>query len=174
MSLVSNFRAWLYQRKLNQCLQKATKRTATNMERAKTIGIVFDATNEKDREIALSYKRTLQQQHKKVKAVAYYDSKEVLEENAFVCFCKKDIGFNQVPKTPAVNDFLAEPFDLLIGLHTHQCQPLEYIALASEAKFRIGHYFEDKTDFYDFMLYGKGKGLRAFTKLIDTYLQKVG
>ncbi|BDS10314.1 DUF6913 domain-containing protein [Aureispira anguillae] len=173
MSLLSGLKESLYQRKLKQCIQANKKRSACNFDTARSIGLIFNASNEAEAKIVLGYKRELQSQRKKVKLIAYKDANQLTEEEAYPCFCNKDLGLNQTPKKQEVLDFIHEPFDLLIALHVDNCQPLEYIAAASAAKFRIGHYREDKTDFYDFMVYGKSKSLRALIQQMENYLKKI-
>lgn len=172
--LLSGLQDGLYQRKLRQCFKQSKKRVATNFDNARNIGILFDATQEEDARFILGYKRELQSQRKKISLMGYKDVKELVGEEKYPCFCNKDLGFlTKTPKKQEVLDFINQPFDLLIALHTHTCPPLEYISAASSAQFRIGHYQEDKTDLYDFMVYGKSKSVRALIKQIETYLKKI-
>jgi hypothetical protein len=173
MSLLTGIKESLYQRKLKQCAKTDRQRLSCNLDNARNIGILFDATKETDAQIILSFKKTLQAQRKKVAIMGYKDVKELGEEESFPVFCNKDLSFNQTPKKQEVLDFIQQPFDLLISLHVDNCQPLEYISAASAAKFRVGHYREGKTDFYDFMVYGKSESLRAVIQQIETYLRKI-
>lgn len=173
MSLLAGIKESLYQRKLKQCTKAERQTLPCNFETARNIGILFDAGNEADVQIVLSFKRTLLAQRKNVSLMGYKDTKELSEAVKYPVFCKKDLGISQTPKKQEVLDFMAQPFDLLIALHIDNCQPLEYIVAASAAKFRIGHYREDKIDFYDFMVYGKSQSLRAVIQQMETYLRKV-
>lgn len=173
MSLLTGIKENLYQRKLKQCAKTNRQTAACNFDTARNIGILFDATNEANAPIVLSFKRTLQTQRKKVSVMGYKDVKELSEDEKHPVFCNKDLGLSQTPKKQEVLDFIKQPFDLLIALHIDNCQPLEYIAAASAAKFRIGHYRENKTDFYDFMVYGKSQSLRAIIQQMETYLKKI-
>lgn len=173
MSLLSGLKEGLYQRKLKQCSKIDKERSSCNFESARSIGIIFNASSENDTKIALGYKRELQRQHKKVRIVGFKDAKELTGNETYPCFCNKDLALNQTPKKQEILDFIQEPFDLLLALHIGDCQPLEYIAAASSARFRIGHYREDKTDFYDFMIYGKNKSLRALIYQMENYLKKI-
>lgn len=173
MSLLSGLKEGLYQRKLKQCAQAKKKRSSCNFDTAKTVGLLFDAGDEQNTKTVLSYKRELQSQRKKVKLLGYKDASELTGEEDFLCFCRKDLNLSQTPKKQEVLDFIHEPFDLLIALHIEDCPPLEYIAAASSARFRIGHYRATKTDFYDFMVYGKSKSLRALIQQMENYLKKI-
>lgn len=173
MSLLTGIKENLYQRKLKQCAKQNRQRSSCNLDTAKNIGILFDASSETDTQTVLSFKRALQTQRKQVAVMGYKDVKELSADEKFPVFCNKDLGLSQTPKKQEVLDFIQQPFDLLIALHINNCQPLEYISAASAAKFRIGHYREEKTDFYDFMVYGKSQSLRAIIQQMETYLRKI-
>lgn len=173
MSLLAKLKKGLYQRKLRKCAKENRQRLSCNLDNARNIGILFNADSATDTQTVLSFKRNLQTQRKKVSVMAYKDVKELDEEEKYPVFCNKDLGLSQTPKKQEVLDFIQQPFDLLIALHADNCQPLEYISAASAAKFRVGHYRENKTDFYDFMVYGKSQSLRAIIQQIENYLRKI-
>lgn len=173
MAFIDNLKEKLYQRQLKRMAETKTH-LSCNLETARSIGIIFNASNEKEREIVLEYKRHLQREHrKKVRLLGYKDIKELSGEEPFPCFCNKDLNWNQAPKREDILDFINEPFDLLLALHMDDSVPLEFIAATSAAKFRIGHYREEKADCYDLLLYGKGKSLRAFIQQTESYLEKI-
>ncbi len=173
MGMLTGLKESLYQRKLKQCTKIDRQTLSCNFDTARNIGVLFNATNEADTKIVLSFKRELKAKGKKVSLMGYKDVKELSEDEKFPVFCNKDLGLSQTPKKQDVLDFIEKPFDLLIALHVDNCQPLEYIAAASTAKFRIGHYRENKTDFYDFMIYGKSHDLKVVIKQMETYLKKI-
>ncbi len=173
MALLTGLKEGLYQRKLNEDTKVKKKRRAMNFDAARNIGLLFDASKAADVQVVLNYQKELQNLRKKVTLLAYKDVKELTKEEDYACFCNKDLTLSMIPKTQEVLDFIDQPFDLLISLHTHESLPLEYIAATSHAHFRIGYYQEEKTDFYDFMVYGKSKSLRAMIQQMRTYLKKV-
>lgn len=173
MAFIDNLKEKMYQRQVKR-LAGSKQHISCNFQDAKSIGIIFNAGNEKEREIVLNYKKRLQRDYrKKVRLLAFKDVKELSQEEAFPCFCNKDIGWHQAPKREDILDFIEEPFDLLLALHMDDCPPLEFIAATSAAKFRIGHYREEKADYYDLLLYGKAKSLRAFIDQTESYLEKI-
>jgi hypothetical protein len=173
MSLLAEIKENLYQRKLKQCSKRDRQTLSCNFDTARNIGILFDASKETDTQIVLSFKRRLLKDRKKVSIMGYKDTKELNADEKHPVFCNKDLGLSQTPKKEDVLNFIQKPFDLLIALHIDDCQPLEYIAAASAAKFRIGHYRENKTDFYDFMVYGKSENLNVIIEQMETYLKKI-
>lgn len=173
MALIEDIKEKLYQRQIKRLSETKTHQSC-NLENAKSIGIIFNASKEKEREIVLDYKSRLQREYrKKVRLLAFKDVKELSGEEPFPCFCHKDLNWNQAPKREDVLEFIEEPFDLLLALHMDDSTPLEFIAATSAAKFRIGHYREEKADCYDLLLYGKGKSLRDFIKQVESYLEKI-
>jgi len=173
MSLLSEIKEKLYQRKLKKCKNTNRETLSCNFDTAKNIGILFNANKEEDTKIVLSFKRRLLQDRKKVSLMGYKDVNELNEDEKQTIFCNKDLSWSKTPKKQEVVDFMQTPFDLLIALHTDDCEPLEYIAAASAAKFRIGHYRADKTDFYDLMVYGKKQNLKVVIEQMETYLKKI-
>ena len=162
------------QRKLRQHLAAHPAPAVRNFEAARTIGILFDADQAEERQIVLEYRNVLQRDdHKKVTLLGYHDQKELSGEERYPCFCQKDLDWSQTPKGELVEEFIRTPFDWLLALHMHDCAPLEYIAAASAASFRIGHYREGKTDFYDWMLHTKNNNLRAFLDQMIDYRSKI-
>jgi predicted MPP superfamily phosphohydrolase len=173
MSMINGLKLYLYNKKVRQSLASSTVRTATNLSRAINIGILFDATNEKDAKTVLNYTKELKRLGKKVILMAYKDCKVLEGNEAFPCFCNSDLAWSHTPKSAQALDFIARKFDLLLSLHTHESLPLEYMATASSASFRVGHYQEGKTHCYDLMVYGKSKSLRVFIIQMEAYIKKI-
>ncbi|MCH2021925.1 MAG: hypothetical protein MK207_05540 [Saprospiraceae bacterium] len=173
MTIINGLKEGLYQRKIKKCISHTKKRKATNLNNAKSIGLLFHASNDSDIQIVKKYRKELQRQHKKVTWLGYKNIKTLNGNEEFPCFCNKDLGLSMTPKKASVKQFINQKFDILISLHTKECLPLEYISAASSAYFRIGHYQENKVASYDFMVYGKTKSLRAYIQQMETYLKKI-
>ena len=172
MELLEKFRQYLYQHKLKKRI--SDDHQAVSITTAKKIGILFDATDEKDVMIIRAYKKELINRKKIVRLMAYKDTKIVEQDLGFECFCNKDLAFDRTPLSNRnVTDFIQTPFELLISLHMSPNPSLEFISAASKAKFRIGPYQASSEDAYDLMLYGKHKSLRVFIKTMEEYLEKI-
>lgn len=173
MSVFSELKQRLYNKKIQQCLAVKKVRKATNLKDARSVGVLFDASNSNDAKVVLNYSKELKRQGKKVILMAYKNTKMLDGNEPYPCFCNKDLGMSMIPKTAQAQDFIARKFDLLIALHTQESLPLEYIATASSAKFRVGYYRQDKTHCYDFMVYGKSGSLRAYIHQLESYMKKI-
>lgn len=176
MSFFDNIKKGLHDRKVKQSNTNPIARQAIKLSAAKHIGVLFIATNDKDRQAALQYKKELQSNKKKVSLLAYYDAKEIPTDLPFLCFGPQHLSWDMTPnakKAPEVVEFLKQPFDLLIAYHHTACVPLEYIATASKAKCRIAPYRHDCTTPYDIMLHNNSKSLRAFANQAEIMLNKM-
>ncbi len=149
-----------------------------SIEDAKKIGILYDATNEKNYEVVTQYLRFLRSKQKEVKTLGFVDKKQ-LPKNQFAklgidFFTKKHLDWKMIPKHPLVNNFINENFDILINLSIEKCFPLQYIAAVSKAKFRVGRYEMGYTNYYDLMINIESKStLKNFIQQIDHYLNLI-
>ncbi|MEY2924175.1 MAG: hypothetical protein RLZZ337_723 [Bacteroidota bacterium] len=67
-------------------------------------------------------------------------------------FCKKDLTFWKIPKKDGIHKFITTPFDYLINLDSEGSVELQSISTFSNAKTRIGKYFEEFPFAQDFMV----------------------
>lgn len=151
---------------------------SVSLASAKTIGIVYDATDEKDYEVVTQYLRFLRSQQKEVKTLGYVDSKH-LPQNQFAklgvdFFTNRHLNWCLIPTHPLVKNFINEKFDILINLSVNNCFPLQYISAVSQAKFRVGRYISHHVLYYDLMInIEQEQSLKEFIKQVDHYLSLV-
>lgn len=147
---------------LNREIQKRRRIQGKSLtfETAKSIGILYDATDDHDYELMKSYVRNLMSYSKDVVALGYYNAME-LPSTRFMklgldFFTKKSMNWRMRPSNPIVNNFIAKPFDILILFNTNKCIPLFYIAHEVRAGFKIGRYDKNSTGLLDFMVKDTG------------------
>jgi hypothetical protein len=126
-------------------------------EKAASIGIIYDSTDEKDFELVKKYVREIREtHHKEVLALGYYDQKELppmrFSKLGLDFFTRKDLNWHFKPVAAVVKNFVKKDFDILIDLHNGNSILFRYIVAGSNAKFKIGRYDWKATPFYDFML----------------------
>ena len=173
--MFENIRSALLKRSLRHHLKTQKRRRKTHtLESARHIGILFDATEEKDRLEVLDFAHRLEGPTKKVRLLGFVDIKKIaLGQTQFPQFTQKDRGWNGIPNSTAVHDFVAEKFDLLLCLDSHEIPLLEWVAASSPAAMKIGAYTEHPNDF-DLMLETPAeKGVRFFIDQLDLYLDKI-
>ena len=75
---------------------------------------------------------------------------------------------------PIVENFILEPFDLLINLCMNYKTPLLYVTALSRAKFKVGKEHPKYTPYYDLMLsVDENLGLQSFITLAEKYLNMI-
>lgn len=143
---------------------------------AKTIGIIYDSTDEKNYEIIKRYVKELRDTYKKdILALGYYDKKELpptrLAKLGLDFFTRKSLNWHYRPVALVVKNFIEKDFDILIDLHTSSSIIFRYIAASTKAKFKIGKYEKSSARFYDFMISIKDDiSLPGFIDQVNHYL----
>ncbi|MBL7925134.1 MAG: hypothetical protein JNL88_13110 [Bacteroidia bacterium] len=137
--------------------QHETLQQSVTFDAARSIGILYDSTNEKHFDIVKKYVKEIREQHhKEVLALGYYDQKELppmrFAKLGLDFFTRKDLNWYFKPIAPVVKNFVQKDFDILIDLHMGNSIPFRYIVASSHASFKIGKYDRLATPFYDFML----------------------
>ncbi len=144
---------------------------------AKSIGILYDSSNEKHFELIRKYVKEIRDtHHKEVLALGYYDQVELppmrFSKLGLDFFTKKNLNWYFKPITPIVRNFVNHEFDILIDLHTGNSIPFRYIVAMSKARFKIGKYEKAAADFYDFMIStGEQLTMTQFIEQINHYLR---
>lgn len=145
-------------------------REVVSLEEAEKIGLLYDATDEKDYEVVKAFVKNFRSSMKKeITAMGYVDKKQ-LPSNQFAqygldFFTRKDLNFQMIPIDPIVHNFIKEKFDILIDLSSGKCFPLLYIAATSNARFRIGRYHRNHINCFDMMI--KLQGDPPIKQVID-------
>lgn len=129
-----------------------TPRQPISLENASLIGIIFNASHYEEMLAAIEYCKKLNGFKKNIKLMGYVDEKKTSSSYPFPFFLKSDLNWLKRPSCSQVDTFIDVEFDILINISTIVIPPLEYIAGASKAKFRIGLYTETKLPHYDFLI----------------------
>jgi hypothetical protein len=122
-------------------LQRKIK--ASSLEKADTVGILYNATNRNDAETVKKFIHYLKEERKDVISLGFIDIKEASELTSpilnYMFFDQNDLSKNLVPIGNDVSNFINKPFSILIDLNSNEsCFPLEYISSLSTAKFKVG------------------------------------
>ncbi len=130
-------------------------KSVQNFKTAKSIAIIFDATDAESFRHIKEFKRFLENMKIKTELFGYVKGDEVpddllLWDNCQV-FSRKDLDWFQKPKAEVATKFLSQNFDILFDLSSFSHFPLEYIAKLSMAKFKAARFTEAGND-YDFMI----------------------
>lgn len=143
------------------------------LDNAASIGILFDGTEQSEREIVLDYAEQLKKAGKKVKLLAFFNNKLKGESFAFPAFNRLEMDWALRPNSREALEFKDQNFDLLLNLTKNTVVPLDYLAALSKAKYRVGPY-TDQTFCYDLMIEHAGKtDLKTFLQQVIFYMKKM-
>lgn len=175
MSLLQNARSYLRTRQIKKQLEKRAGflKKRVNINSAKTIGILFDATRLDTRQAAMQYADELKKQRKKIRLLGYFDIKQSKEaSHAFSFFDKTQLDWRYIPKSKEVDFFLQQNFDIFVFLNPTSSHYSEYIAALANASLKVGP-ISLELDCYDLMLDVKNKAnINDFIKHLQLVLQK--
>ncbi len=146
-----------------------------NLGDAKTIGIVFNASEKEQFELVKKYINYLKDLKKRVKAIGFFNSVETplmtYSKLEYDFFSLKDLNWYNTPKNVYVSNFIEDQFDILIDLNMHDSFPLTYISTLSRAKFKVGKKSSGDHSIFDLMLeIDSSKSLKYFMRNLDEYL----
>jgi hypothetical protein len=144
----------------------------------RSIGILYEATENENYELVKNYVRELRDLKKEVLALGYVDQKELpnmrFSKLGLDFFTRKNLNWHFKPSHPMVTKFINANFDILIFLNIEHSLPLKYIAVATHAKFKIGKYDAKNAAFCDFMIKTDEQvTLSGFIDLVNNYLKKL-
>jgi hypothetical protein len=150
----------------------------TNFEEAETIALIFDATDREEFEIVKKYIKKLKENKRKVRAIGFYDGKEeptlMSSKLEYDFFSRKQLKWYLKPDDPIVENFIHEPFDLLINLCMNYKTPLLYVTALSRAKFKVGRQHPRYQPYYDLMLkVDDTTGLKNYIAVAEKYLSMI-
>lgn len=176
MNFIDNIRQSIGNYFLKKDIAKVNRsRSIMNLDDAKTIGIVFNASEEATYCIVNDFVRFFQDNQKTVKALGFANFNRLphycFPKLTFDYFTKRDLNWYYKPGNSRVNDFINQEYDIVIDLCMHECFPLTYIFGLSKAKFKVGRFGEKYSDIYDFMLNVNHKiSMESYIKEIIHYL----
>jgi len=150
----------------------------TNLKDAKTIGIIYNATDEAKYPVVCDFVKYLQEKDKTVKALGFLNYKIVphycFPKLCYDYFTRKDLNWFLKPGNAFVNDFINNPFDLLIDLNLENNFPLLYVCSLSRAKYKVGKYSDENKALYDFMINeGDSVALEEYINHVVHYLKLI-
>jgi hypothetical protein len=156
MKFIENTRAYFGRRTIQSYLRKNKREVkACNINRAKTIGILFNATHQISFEIVKEMVKGLSNRKNKIDVLGYVDSKNLIDHylyrKGFDFFTHKQLNWYYKPVEETVNSFIDKKFDILIDLSLDDPYPIQYIVALSKARFKVGRYTEDN-EFLDMMI----------------------
>jgi hypothetical protein len=177
LSLIAKIRLFFLNRAIKVEARKLKRNVQVfNLEQAKSIGVVYNASTENDYNRAAGLIRHLQAQGKMVKSIGIAPFKirphYLPTKLSYDFITANELNWYKKPYGTFVEDFIKYEFDILIDLNLMGNDSLRYVTSLSKAKFKIGLYNEEHKAIYDFMLEGIGPTkVSLFIKELLHYLE---
>ena len=151
---------------------------AVNIQDAKSIGIIYRADHDETNELVRRYVKFLKDYKLKVKALGYFDKKElppdVNPKLEFDFITKKDLNLRLEPKSVVARNFVEEAFDILIDTSVSEDVIMQYLTHYSKAKFKVGATRLSYHNQLDLSIVLKPEeGTRQLLKGVDKYLHVI-
>jgi len=147
-----------------------------NFDNAKTIGVVFDASQQNLYLQARSFIYALRKRDIAVEAIGYVQTREAISYFSFhegiTFFSINHNNWYYMPLNPDVQKFVKMKFDLLIDLSLEDALPLRYIVGLTNAKLKLGSN-KDTQSLYDFFLNIQSKDLNFYITQIKHYMSVI-
>lgn len=165
------FGLWIIQR---SNLESKRLHQVFNLEQAKCITIIFNATDPNDIILVKEYVAKLSPGKDKVNVLGFVNEEDKSFEHMsslhFDFFSNKDLNWFGKPKGMVINNFLNEEYDILIDLTLESFYPLTYMVVASPSKFKVGRSRQDIEVFDLTIDNNPSEGLTGLIKQMHHYL----
>ena len=144
---------------------------------AKHIGLLSVVQNEADTACLKEFLHYISRRDIKYTVFGYFMDNNIPENFLYLknmdFLTQKNLNFLFIPKSPEVEKFIAEPFDILISCNISNSFPVKYISQLSKAKYKVGILNEDSAG-YDLTIdISKEKTIEYFLKNIVIYLSNL-
>ena len=143
-----------YTLRKNIRLQKRAVKSC-NINNAKTVGILFNATHSVSFEIVKTLVKELSGKSRIIMVLGFVDSKQMIDHylyrKGFEFFTRNDLNWYDKPENEGVNEFIDQNFDILINLNLEDNYPIRYILALSKASFKVGRVTTSHNH-HDFMI----------------------
>lgn len=151
MGIFQRIQAYFYNKSLPARSVRNKAKAVRNLDDARTIAILFNATDVDERTAVLRYADKLRKQNKQVSLLGFIAVVDKEATFPFEFFTQKDIDWANRPKGAAVQAFIAQGYDAFINLHVQTARHTESIALQVPAGLKIGPVAAHP-DAYDLMI----------------------
>ncbi|MEZ4987754.1 MAG: hypothetical protein R2795_22450 [Saprospiraceae bacterium] len=138
MGVIDRIRAYFYHKSLPTKSVRHSAKPVANMEQAKSISFLFDATDVDHRNMVLRYADTLKKKGKNIHLLGFIPVVDKEATFPFTFFTQKEIDWAMRPKGESVQQFTQQGVDVLVNLFPVSTPTLEAICLQTPANLKIG------------------------------------
>lgn len=178
MSITKNIRSVLGRRKFRKDFKQLKREPeSVSFEEASNIGIIYDATDERNSETVKNYMKTIRASFRKDIVAMGFVNKKKLHASQYAqfgldYFSQKDLNFKMIPVNPVVKNFINKKFDILINICQQKSLPLAYVTAMSKARFKVGAFNNSTPEGLDMMVKVEGEpSLKIILEEIEHFLR---
>lgn len=156
--------------------KKIVKQSLSNVKhiasdkKIKTVGIIFDESYFYEREALVQELISNGIKEEDIKFIVFKDKIKKNEVFDFPVFSFKDLTWIATIANPQVNDFVKEPFDLLINYYDTEKTALLLASHLSKANFKVGFSLIDNR-LNHFMINTNAENYKVFMDELFKYLK---
>lgn len=136
----------------------------------KTVGIIFDETYFYEREAMVAELINNGIAENDIKILVFKNKIKKNEVFDYPVFSNRDLSWHGTVDKKEVNDFIAEPFDLLINYYDTEKVALLLVSHLSKASFKVGFASIDKR-LNHFMINTNAENYKVFMDELFKYLK---
>ncbi len=123
------------------------------LQNSKSVGILWNPNDERSTESYEQLRKKLQSKGIKINGLAHVNSRREIEMLLTITtnsgfLHKSNVNWYGRPRSSSANNFIQEPFDILIDLTITKNKALQYLLVHSHAKFKVG-WHGTEPNFYD-------------------------
>ena len=173
MQLLEKIRnAILYPQLKSALKNQKTANTNKSYETAKTVGILFHATDMEAEKNVLMFAESIKEKGKKVYLLAYTE-KNIESTSPYSIITKKETDWLGRPKKESAADsWMQKELDCIMTITNYKIPVLDYILAKAKAKLRIGMR-TDQPWLFDIMIDGGNNDIRKNLLFLSKILQTI-
>lgn len=173
MPLISRLKIFMHNRAMRKFRTTNLNKVPDNhFSTIKSVGILFLANDAKECDVVFRYRDQLEKTGFQVWPFGYFNFKVREKPTKFDFIDLTNLSFAYIPASDKITQFITKPFDVLINLDTASHRPLNYIAAASKALFKIGPAHGNHAH-YDLMIDMHEHDLARYIQDIRTTFNKI-
>ena len=127
-----------------------------NLNEAKTVGIVYNVTNQEIFKKVKLLIKDLTTAKRQVMAIGFVNRKSIpdycIAAYSGYYFDQKDLNWFGGPKNNYIKEFINKEFDILIDLTLEDVFVIQFISGLSKSRLKVGRYSENHIKYYDLMI----------------------
>lgn len=177
--MIESIKRFFQKKEIRKNLKNLERRLEfQSVELARSIGVVYVVESEADYIRVDNWIKKLFAQGKEIRVIGYHHSDNVphycIPKLKHEYYSKKDVNWYGKPVRSSLNDFINEPFDLLIDLTMVDNYTIKHVVSSSVSSMKIGKKTNGYEDIYDLMItLNETHDMEDLIYFIETYTKQL-